>query len=213
MEPRAKGRAPRRIVATLGAVVFLASMGLASQLAAGPIAGCGVAVEGDITESSAFTPTEARLSQSNERLIEPDAAAPIVSLSIQIIPPASLNRLQLTKEWQGPDGELVQIYTKGSLTKAATLPTLLADGAVYAERYSRGQGESFAETIRTMFPGRVAVIEIGPYSGSLVWADPKPDGLRPHHLRWADEHYDYRLIADMSAADIVNLGRSIVCSP
>lgn len=77
---------------------------------------------------------------------------------------------------------------------------------------ARGEGKSWAEQLRRQFPGRVRAFGIGPWVGSLSWGDSLANGIKPHSVLWADDDWDYSLVADMSTARIVNLARSIACA-
>ncbi|MBA2338070.1 MAG: hypothetical protein H0V96_10005 [Acidimicrobiia bacterium] len=46
----------------------------------------------------------------------------------------------------------------------------------------------------------------------VVWADPDPTGTRTHNLYWSDGAFNYALIAERSAEEILTLGRSLVCA-
>jgi hypothetical protein len=64
----------------------------------------------------------------------------------------------------------------------------------------------------TDHPDRVVAVDVGLYSGGLVWADPGLDGTRTHNLYWSDAKFEYGLIAVRPPEVIVNLARGLVCA-
>ncbi len=86
-----------------------------------------------------------------------------------------------------------------------------AAGGIELDRDPIGAGTPFAGYLLSAFPDRAGEVAIGPFKAALVWADPLESGVRPHNLYWSDDEYNYALIADRSAVEIVSLGRSMVC--
>jgi len=112
----------------------------------------------------------------------------------------------------GPDWGGWLLFLDRPVTSDDTFDTVLAAGGLIFSRMARGEGKSWAEQFRRQFPGRVRAFEIGPWLGSLSWSDSLANGIKPHWVLWADDDWDYSLVADMSTARIVNVARSIACS-
>ncbi|MGI8822088.1 MAG: hypothetical protein ACR2JP_02075 [Acidimicrobiia bacterium] len=64
----------------------------------------------------------------------------------------------------------------------------------------------------TMRADRGVAVEVGSHEGMVVWADPDRTGTRTHNLYWSDGAFNYALIAERSAEEILALGRSLVCA-
>lgn len=56
------------------------------------------------------------------------------------------------------------------------------------------------------------MISVGPHAGMLTWGDPDANGTRLHCLSWSDGLFNYRLMANQPAEDLLTLGRSLVCT-
>lgn len=92
-----------------------------------------------------------------------------------------------------------------------------ATGGIQLEQHAAAEGsgdfvESRSQQLNELgLDHRVVYVEVGPYDGMLTWGDPDLAGTRLHNLSWSDGEYDYTLLADMPAEDILTLGRSLVC--
>lgn len=84
-------------------------------------------------------------------------------------------------------------------------------GGVQVHKESMSEQTSFAEYLLKTLGDRAIPVEVGPYQGALIWADPDATGTRTHNLYWSDGKDNYALIVDRGAAETLNLGRSLVC--
>lgn len=201
----------RILVAGLGAILLAAAF-VARTLDAGPQPACGTVEEGSIVESDVFTPAANRMTAQRDYPLRWQALADATVPVDRLVPSGSLAGRQIRVASVSPDGSIFNFYLDRPFDEADTFRGIIAAGAILFERFPFENGRPFYEDFRGQFPERAMLIELGPLKGTLTWGDPFPDGTRPHSLVWADDRFNYRLIADMSAASIVSLGRSIVCT-
>ena len=97
------------------------------------------------------------------------------------------------------------------LDATMTPSDFLVAGGIQYDR-DRLDGKPFPDVLLADIPERASPVQVGPYTAVLTWADPLANGVRSHNLYWSDGAFNYGLIADRSALDLVDLGRSLVCA-
>lgn len=169
-------------------------------------AACGVMAPGSIVEPEAFTPYEDRRTGG--------PAAPIMSAGR---PAGSADLSATASDGQelrwivgGPEGSSYRYYLDRPLAVTMTPDEFWAAGGTQFDTDPRA-GDPFWMVVMGQFPDRVTAVEVGPYAGIVVWADPNIDGLRTHNVYWSDEQHDYGLITRGSAETAVQLARGFAC--
>jgi len=206
-------RLQRRNYSTLALLIvvtlaIVAVAGVSRLMGPGATACSGVA-EGAIVESQDFTPWESRRSHLPEYPINPSGSplAPIPADSL--VPNNTLDGLPLQWASVGGNGALVRYFWGVPLGPTVTAWNFWDGGGIELER-SLVEGWAAAD-YASEIGERAQIVGVGSYEGVLTWADPGPNGGRPHHLSWSDGTYTYTLIAERSAARVVNLARGMVC--
>lgn len=192
----------RRSVLIATMTILVAGTGVLVS-SAQPAEGCG-RTEGQIVESTHFTPHEARLSHL------PDFPLTTVGQSAT----SSDRRMDgLPLRWSAGDGSrsIYEYFLREEIDRELTVPAFRAAGGVeFNKDVVEGSPYTSADVI-TEVGERAVEVQIGDYKGALVWADPESNGARPHHLYWSDEAYNYTLIAVRSPQRMVDLAREFVC--
>lgn len=128
-------------------------------------------------------------------------------------PQASINAVHgKPRRWAAANGDSAyQYFLDSEMPSDMTLSEFFSAGGIQLDRDPAEPGEAFvAETLKDLGQRAVAV-QIGDYTAALVWADPEVSNTRLHHLYWSDGKVNYGLYADVSAEQMVNLGREFVC--
>jgi len=112
----------------------------------------------------------------------------------------------------GEAGEVYRYFLSEPIPSQLTREEFMAKGGIEFDRDPVADGPSFAEYLIEVLGERAVRVAVADYTGALTWADPDINGLRTHNLYWSDGKYNYSLIADRSAAELVNLGRGLSCS-
>lgn len=189
--------------------VVLIVVGAQRLMAAAPDS-CGQPTEGTIIESKEFTPYESRLSHLPELPIFTGAQEPAplpATARIGTRPITGLSR-QLTIA--SANGSIYSYFLDRSLGKMSP-DEFLAAGGIQLEQDPVTQDEMFAADIFVELGNRATAVRVGPFDGALVWADPLKDGTRSHNLYWSDGTYNYAVIANRSAEELLGIGRGLVC--
>jgi hypothetical protein len=173
--------------------------------AAAAPASCLALVEGDIVESQEYTPWQNMRLPPETPILSSRGIAP---LPHRWIPTNILDGLPLQYALGG------QIETRfffdRPLDPSMTLSEFIAEGGISFVQ-DPANPEATAERLLASYGGRGVAVDVGEYAGVLVWADPRPTGIRHHELWWSDGVFAYKLLADRSAVAITNIARSMVC--
>jgi hypothetical protein len=178
-----------------------------------PSEGCGIVPEGSIVESTSVTPWAAQRGPDVDniaRLPDGDVPEPLglaaeMGLALGELPAA---QLAIT------DGDgAVYAYFADAPIDGMTVAEFIRAGGIQVHVDPMTDDRGFAAYLLDAFGERAVSVAVGSYNGALVWADPNSDGTRTHNLYWSDGVNNYSLIADMVPDEIVDLGRSLVCSP
>lgn len=164
--------------------------------------------EGSIKESEAFTPVEGRMTQPRDPVITSYGSS-----DPAMDPQASVDAIHgKPRRWAAANGgSAYQYFLDSEVTSDMTLSEFFSAGGIQLDQDPAEPGEAFAaETLKNLGERAVAV-QIGDYDAALVWADPEVSNTRLHHLYWSDGKVNYGLYADVSAEQMVNLGREFVC--
>ncbi len=193
------------IAATLAVVAAIG----ASRLMGAGAAMCLTVADGDIVESQQFTPWDLRRSRLPDVAINPSGARLPEVQTDSVVRTNSLDALPLQWAVVGSEGILVRYFWDLPVGPAVTPWAFWEGGGIELDRsFADGwQADEYAQQIGE----RALLLEVGRYKGVLTWADPGPNGARPHHLSWSDGVYAYTVIADRSPAQIVNMARGMVC--
>jgi hypothetical protein len=196
------------------AVVGFAGVVLLGAWAAGAVAqvapGCSSLATGSIVESSQFTSPDQVVSGFHP----PDAAINPATYPLTI--PANSGDMP-----SAIDG-MSLVYVRGSswyyfrkaLPETMTFSQFMAAGGVAVERHVAApdqQYRNYTEYLLGELGDRAVAIDIGPYPGALIWADPASDGTRSHNVSWSTADFEYTLWAVRTPEVIVNLARGAVC--
>lgn len=202
---------PFRVAIMLGLSALGMTACAANRIEAGNVDGCAPVAEGSIVESKAFTLYENRRSHLPPAALNPTGAdLPEVPLDARTSSDL-VDGLPLRWAVVGPPGSVYQYFVAEPISKDLTVEQFVAMGGIELDRDPLIDGASVAEVLDSL-GDRAVGIGVGNYSGALTWADPMANGIRTHNLYWSDGKYSYSLIADRSASELVNLGRTLVCS-
>ncbi len=172
--------------------------------------GCGP-VAGPIIQSKDFTPRELRrgwidppLNREGDSLAnldEFDGVTEIAGLPLWWVDRA------LTDDYLS-EGAYYLDAPVGSMLVSEFVD---AGGVQFSKESVFDESNSIAARL-TRAGDRGIAVDVGSHDGMLVWADPDQSGTRTHNLYWSDGAFDYALIADRGAEEILALGRTLVCS-
>ena len=206
------GRAPVRLVLA-GIVVGLGlsvALGV-SRLSAGTPAGCASVAEGSIVESAKFTPYKNMRSHLPPAPLNPQAA-PIPDLAADTrVPANAIDGRSLQWAAVGKTGDAYQYFLDEPIAVDLTREDFMAMGGIEFDRDPQGDAPTFAGSLLDLLGERAVQVAVGDHLGALTWADPDVNGLRTHNLYWSDGKYNYSLIANRSASELVNLGKGLAC--
>lgn len=205
--PRQHGH---RLLAWVTASVILAiSLGAVVVSGAEPAAGCAATAASSIQESSQFTPVEQRLTQPF------DPPITVVGTAGTIVPEGvRVSAIDgLPPQWAvvSSHGAVYQYFLATALD-TLTVSEFRAAGGIELDRDPMDNGGDFSAYVLDSLGERATKVEVGSYTGALVWADPLINGLRPHYLYWSDATWNWALMADRTPEELVNLARDLVCS-
>jgi hypothetical protein len=190
-----------------GAIAVVVALSARSILLAGSADGCGPVAEGTIVESDEFTPYGARFgSIATDRGLSDTTGAPPAQANFKTLELGGMARRATIVSGDGVFG----YFFDESIDHLTMREFARLGGIELGQTPITGAG-SFHEYLRSMAGDRAVAVKIGPYKGTLTWADPDVNGTRTHNLYWSDEVNNYSLITDQSAARVLNLARSLVC--
>lgn len=193
-------------LAAITPVVLLAVMVTSAQ---GDDA-CGELRPDSIVESDAFTPAEQRRSN-----LPPMTMG---DLAEGALPPVGDDLLAADGTLDGLSVQVAvsvgggyhRFLSDKPVAATTTFDEFMASGGIHLLRNSIETGD-FGAFLLEQLGERAVPVFVGPYPAALTWADPTVGGVRTHNLYWADEEFNYGLIAVREPEDIVMLGRSLVC--
>lgn len=194
------------VLLAAGAVGAISLLGDPGPNAAQTSDGCDSDV-GPITESREFTPYDQRLTQplSEEVAITDESGQAVTSSERRV------DGLQLRWKILGAANSSYEYYFSQPLNRE-TWPEFLARGGIELDRDAVVAGDPHtADDVISQVGDRAVKVQVADYEGALVWADPRNNGERPHHLYWSDGTYNYALIAVRDPQRMVQLGRELVC--
>lgn len=203
----------RRFSRTHRLVLALAVSGGIAALGVNALLGstsCGSVGEGQITESANFTPADLRRGGLHRSPINPENLPALPVPSDAQVQGGTLDGLALVWAQTGSDGALYQYFSAQPLDAKTTSWTFFAAGGVEFDRVPAGP-DDYVSYLLDFLGERAVAVDVGGHKGALTWGDPNEDGLRPHSLTWSDGRFNYTLVADRMAAELVNLGRGIAC--
>ncbi len=209
MMVRALSRRTKRLwLSAVGASLLLS--GVAVTACSVAVVSCWNVAEGDVVESNEFTPYESRLTHVPERPMLAGNAEPNLDAGDASVPSNKLDGLPLQWVSDGSGGTY-QVFLDRPIDAELTISAFTSASGIRYNRLPIDGGDDFVPYMLGEFPSRAVPVEIGGHPGVLTWGDPDANGVRPHHLYWSDGVYGYVLIAERSAASIVNLGRDLAC--
>lgn len=210
---RVSGR--RRLPTAMVGAALLSISFISSGSGGETTAGCSAATRADFVESTAFTPGD--LQRRPIRIPAPlNPAGDALSLPTSSgVAPTSLGGLPLQFAI-ARETRLKLYYLGRPVDKLMTPDDFFSAGGLRLEHEPRlqdSQFETFAEDLLQTAGDRALPVEIGPYQGALVWADPTPTSdLRTHNVYWSDGVDEYALVGVAEPDAIVNIARSIACT-
>jgi hypothetical protein len=186
-------------------------LGLNTQHLIGGVApSCLTLAEGDIVESQTFTPYGLRFTQLPERPINPTGQAAPQPAPDGQAGTNTLDGMPLQLALSGGGG-LSQYFWDQPLGPDITPAAFSAAGGLTLARGPSLYGRALASELARELGDRAVLVDLGSFEGALTWGDPEANRVRLHYLSWSDGTYAYQLVADRSAAQIVNLARGMVC--
>lgn len=204
------------VVAPVVAVLVIAAASTRLDPEAGPqvapAQGCGAVAEESIQESTNFTPYGLRRGG-------PIDTVPIVvsgSVTGAVVPQEASFRLTTVNgklrqhTAVSANGSAYAYFADGPVT-GLTRSQFLRAGGIQLDQDLLTDDVTMVSTLLMAFPDRTVSIAVGAFAGAVTWSDPYADGLRPHNVYWSDGRYQYALHANVSAAALVTLARSLVC--
>ena len=206
---------PKPRVLVVGLLVLFGSLAaVAAGLAGRTPPGCGVLTAGTLVESRAFVPgDEQRGPMKQELPLNQSGVGPKLPDSPGLAP-GSIDGKPLTFVISRVD-RIKLYYLPEPIGPSMTTAEFFAAGGIRFEhepRLTESQFTTFAEDLIETSAGRALAVEVGPYQGALVYADPTPDSdQRTHNLYWSDGKEEFALIAVMGPEQLVNIGRGLVC--
>ena len=197
------------LIAGAAACAIIGAIGV-NQLTATDDPSCSTLPEGVLVESNEFTPFESRRSRLPDLPLNPRGVTPATVPVDARVPGDVLDGLG--RQWTvvTQDAAVYQYFGRALIGADVTPSSFLSAGGVQYEREPAGTG-SFAAYLLASAGDRAVSVAIGPHEGALVWADPRADGSRSHNLYWFDGTHNHAVIADRTAVEVVNIGRSIAC--
>jgi hypothetical protein len=173
---------------------------------------CASIAEGTIVESQKFVIFEDRLGGLvNEAVIVPVGSVAVVAVPPQaVVKVASLGGLARQHTIVADNGVAYAYFLDGPLA-GLTRNEFVRRGGIQLDQDPRVTEKAFAAHLLEAFGERVVAVAVGAYDGAVTWSDPDVNGMRPHNVYWSDGAYEYALTANLSAAAVVNLARSLVC--
>lgn len=186
------------------------------------VPGCGEASAIDERDDSS-TPWQGRFGYSPERPMQREgqaldssrieAAVPFADLAPEMSVPLQAEYSVNVDDLDGngiPEPAVVRYYSDSPWDSGTTFTEFIAAGGVIL-RLQAPAGMD-AQYIADAVGRRATLVDIGPYTGALVHADPiSSKGERPYYLTWSDGERDVQLIALVSGAEMVNTARSSYC--
>ncbi len=182
--------------------------------------GCGP-VDEPIIESKEFTPANQQLSSNDSTLNRNDES--VMDLVADLSP--SLNPVESgLAEFDGmplwwidtitvPDGISQTLFYLDEPTGPMLESEFMDAGGVLFYKNPAFEGSFATAEIRARLGERGVAIEVGPHDAVLVYADPAHRSpTRTHNLYWSDGEFNYALIGVRGPEEMINLGRSLVCS-
>ncbi len=172
--------------------------------------GCG-SVHGPIIESKDFTPAEERRSSLPPMWLNPEGDSAVEGQGFD--GPLEIDNQAL---WWIDTAVADGVVSEAAYYLSAPAEPMLgsefihAGGILYYRESVTDQSYTTAYIFERLGE-RAVPVEVGSYEAALVWADPDRSGTRTHNLYWSDGTFNYSLVADQGAEDILTLGRSLVC--
>jgi hypothetical protein len=202
----ALSRRPSPWGAAFAVVLLIGALGTVSVVVADR-AGCSGVAAASIAETSKFTPYGNRLTTLSDVAIggQSDSAAVPARTTYAA---SSIDGLARQYTIDASNGSVYSYFLDADTANMMHSDFVKLGGL---ELQQDASDQSFATYLLKELGERAVGVEVGSFDGALTWADPDENGIRTHNLYWFDGIYNYALIGDRSATDIVNLGRHLVC--
>lgn len=161
------------------------------------------------------TPPNLPLDETTTPVLPGNRAAAIPSGRSGKAAPASLAaQLTLQAVTTAQAGGAHLYYADSPIAKGMKFDQFaVSGGALLSVEATNDATRNYAEDLRLSLGDRAVPLALGPYSATLVWADPMENGVRTHNLYWSTTEYNYSLIANLSPDLVAGLGASIACAP
>lgn len=214
-------RGSRPWVLTVAALIVMGSI---ASVAQANQEGCSEAA--GISESPKFTPFQDRFGSPPEVPVLLEglavhnstdqmtvAGARVEMPAASAIPEGATFRVgQTLRDELVQDGMVRVFYAPNVIPDRATLTDLYSSGGVYIEVSRIPNAVSQVRAMKELLGDRAVSVPVGSGEGIVVWADPDINDVRIHTLTWAQGSTFYMIAGDLAADNIVNMGRSMVCS-
>ncbi|MBA2338522.1 MAG: hypothetical protein H0V96_12350 [Acidimicrobiia bacterium] len=169
-------------------------------------------VDGPIIESKEFTPAEMRRSSPPPVWLNPKSESAVGVQGFD-----GLQEIDSQPLWWIDTASADGLISEAAYYVNASAEPMLGSeftraGGVLLYRESVTDHGYTTTYIFERLGERAVQVEVGSYEAALVWADPSPAGTRTRNLYWSDGTFNYSLIAERSAEEILTLGRSVVCA-
>jgi len=202
------------LMLALATIVLIAGLRGTELLSAAADEGCGPVVPGSLNENAEFTPYESMRSRLPDYELPRATGIPgFAKIRDQVI-----GGLPRQSDVVTDEGTVVTYFAK-DFPPGIRLSEFIVSGGIQLHQLpsttevdESGRSVSFTERLTRQVGARGLRVQVGPYNGLLTWADPDVLGTRPHHLYWSTEDADYTLIADVSAEELLALGRDLICN-
>lgn len=205
-------RRPRlvELIALAGAVAVILAIAGRGEAATAVVVSpdCAAVAEGSFTERQQFTPYELRRSRLPDFQVPRTKGLPAFA-AFHVPDLAGLPR---QADAFTDVGALVSYFAE-DLPADTTLSEFVAKGGIQlSQQPSMTEGDvTFTERLIVQLGDRAVAVKVGTYPGATTWADPDVLGNRPHHVYWSTPEYDFALIGNRSAAQLVSVARQLAC--
>lgn len=158
--------------------------------------------------SDSFTPYENQLSHLDLIPLLPVEAGEAFASGLGDVKTVDGRDLVLTQV----SGNTMAQYFGDSLGATDTYADLILEGGIYLETVIVPEGDDAVAFMTQTFGDRGQPLIVGGYPGLLSRDDPSdPSNTRPHRVSWFDGEFQYSLVSDRPANEVVDLARSLEC--
>ncbi|MFA6575293.1 MAG: hypothetical protein WCS84_07710 [Nocardioides sp.] len=217
MKIRKTNRIRARIAITGGIMLFVfsacgAESGTekpATEGASAESKNCGPYTD-KIVESAEFTPYASQRSHLPESYLNPDG------VEAQDVPEgAAVPRIDgLARQFSlvDPDGGSYQYFSGSPIDSKTTVAAFQASGGIALEA-TPAKNAGLPEVVNQVGDKRAIPVEVGPYPGVVIWADPEDASeRRMHHVYWEADGYLFGLILQGTPEHAATVSREVACA-